>query len=112
MSENRKVDQTVKLKDEVAGFLTRDQGEALCSRLVTAHDNLGQDDLLVIDFEGVTAMTPSFADECLGKLAERVGSSRFRSTVRLIGASEPVRILVNSILSRRLEVASDAGERD
>lgn len=112
MSENRKVDQTVKLKDEATGFLTRDQGEALRTRLVTVHENLGRDDLLVIDFEGVTAMTPSFADECLGKLAERVGSSRFRSTIKLIGASEPVRILVNSILSRRLEVTSDAGEKD
>ncbi len=93
----REVLQLVNCNEE---FLTRSQGERVRERLVKAYDSaLG--DQLVIDFSGVEVMTPSFADECFGKLAERVGFQNFRNSVSLTGGSETVRALVNSVLAQR-----------
>gem|GEM_PF-5785033 len=47
-------------------------------------------------------MTPSFADECFGKLVERMGRDAFKEKVRLIGAAETIRILINTVMARRL----------
>ena len=71
-------------------------------RLVKILDSLGEEDLLTIDFSGVDVMTPSFADESIGKFAERIGRNHFRSRVSLVGAAETIRALVNSILAERI----------
>jgi hypothetical protein len=94
--------QVLKLADCDTDFLTRGQGERIRARLVDLYHELKPGERLVIDLSGVDVLTPSFADECLGKLAEVVGMSNFGSSVSLVGANETVRVLLNSVLSRRL----------
>jgi len=96
------VPQVFRVAEREADLLTRGQGELVRAQLVELHETLAPGERLTIDFAGVSAMTPSFADECFGKLAERLGANVFRSSVRLVGADEVVRVLVNSVLARRL----------
>ena len=91
-----------KLANSEGDCLTRSQGEKVRVRLVEYYDALSENDELVIDFEGIVAMTPSFADECFGKLAQRIGAERFRASVTLTGANETLHVLLNSVLRRRL----------
>lgn len=93
------------LRDCASAFLTRRQGEAIRQHLVEQLDkikSMPNGHVLTIDFRGVDVMTPSFADECFGKFAERIGSHDFRNVIRLVGADPTVRALLNSVLSRRL----------
>lgn len=94
-----------RLRDCDADLLTRAQGERIRARLAELHEQLPPGGLLEIDLAGVGTMTPSFADECFGKLAERVGQQSFRSSISLKGADETIRVLINSVLARRLAPA-------
>ncbi len=84
------------------GFVSRGQGERLRNELTKEYERLDVDHTLVIDFNGVDTMTPSFADECFGKLAEKIGVERFRKAISLVGADETIKTLVNSVLALRL----------
>jgi len=95
-----------KLLHEDTEYLTRAQGVRVRAKLETLVNGLAQDDRLVIDFEGVQVMTPSFADECFGKLAQGMGFATFRQRITLIGANETNRILVNAILAERSSASS------
>jgi hypothetical protein len=92
----------IRLKDCPTDFLTRRQGEKLRAQFVRMRDEVGSGEVLTIDFDGVEVMTPSFADECFGKFAERIGLRDFRQSVSLVGANETIRTLVNSILAKRI----------
>lgn len=94
----------LRLKDCPGEFLTRRQGELVRSQLVECHARLAPGDVLTIDFSDVDAMAPSFADECFGKFAERVGTQSFRESVSLIGADETIRTLINSVLAGRIAI--------
>ncbi len=96
------MNQVIRLNDCDSEFLTRRQGKKIRERLVKAYEGLAGGDRLTIDFDRVDTMTPSFADECFGKLAERIGALHFRKTVSLVRASDLIRTLVNSVLSHRL----------
>jgi len=50
-------------------FSTRDRGKRCLSDFVTVYDQHGGG--IVLDFEGVRSMTPSFADELVGELLVR-----------------------------------------
>lgn len=97
--------EVLRLIDCQSAFLTRAQGARVRERLVKSHTALREGERLSIDLSGVKTMTPSFADECLGKLAERLGAEIFRATVTLIGANNIIRVLINSVLSHRLAKA-------
>ncbi|MGH7150714.1 MAG: STAS-like domain-containing protein [Planctomycetota bacterium] len=56
---------------------------------------------LEIDFAGVEVLTPSFADECLGRLVLDVGLEVFRERVRLKATDETIKRLVNHVLAHR-----------
>jgi hypothetical protein len=94
--------QVFRLKDSPGGFLTRRQGEEVRAYLVNLNRDLPPGERLVIDFAGVEVMTPSFADECFGKLAESIGGLNFRERVKLTGADPIIRTLLNSVLAERL----------
>ena len=94
--------QVFRLRDSEGGFLTRRQGEEVRKRLVELDRDLPPGERLVIDLTGVEVMTPSFADECFGKLAELIGGLNFRKRVKLTGADPILRALLNSVLAERL----------
>lgn len=95
----------LRLVDQKGAFLTRSQGEKLRHRIEEIFSNLESGHRIAIDFAGVDVMTPSFADECFGKLAERLGANRFRQSISLNGADETIRTLINSVLAERLSTA-------
>lgn len=90
------------IQDTNSEFLTRRQGVGLRSKLVEKYEKMSDDDSLVIDFTNLEIMTPSFADECFGKFAERVGFENFSTKISMRNANETVRALINSILNARL----------
>ena len=82
-------------------FLTRSQGEHVRTKLLDSYERVCSGDALVIDFAGVELMTPSFADDCFGKLAEIIGFAKFRQSVSVTGGNDIVRALLNSVLAER-----------
>ena len=94
--------EVLQLNSFPSGFLTRRQGEQVRSRLIEIEAKVPPAQKLVIDFSDVSVMTPSFADECFGKFAERIGGVNFRQRVSLRNANDTIRTLINSVLTSRL----------
>ena len=57
---------------------------------------------LVLDFSGVSMVSSSFADETIGKLAERFGMIGFGERFRLVNMSQQVRMLLDRAISLRI----------
>jgi len=90
----------IKLHEIGPDLLTRDQGAPVRRRLRETLDSGGD---IRIDFNQVGAMTPSFADELLGRLLLEVGPEVFRARVRLDSATQDLKRLVNKVLAHRLK---------
>lgn len=84
---------------------TRPNGQSFLEDVLAALDRY---DTVVIDFAD-RAPTPSFADQCLGGLASRLGLNVFKQRVQLKNVSPSARPLVKHvILSRSAVPAPDA----
>ena len=77
---------------------TRESG-AIARELVLKR--LRDSPLIIIDFTGAHP-TPSFADEFLGRLAESLGESDFRASIKVQGADAETRLLLQQVVMRRL----------
>ena len=86
---------------EFKSLATRESGEAARELVLK---KLHEISVLVLDFSGAH-LTPSFADEFVGRLAETLGAARFRSCIRLQGADDETRPLLSQVVSRRLHRA-------
>ena len=78
---------------------SRDQGKATrnwLKGLLDLHDSID------LDLNGVEVLTPSFADECFGKLLLELGETLFREKIRVHGGNEAVKRLLNQVLRSRL----------
>lgn len=53
-----------------------------------------------IDFHR-RSLTPSFADECIGQLAAKLGMSNFRARVKLLNVDESSRPLIRHVILTR-----------
>jgi hypothetical protein len=62
-----------------------------------------KDTIVEVDLKSVGTMTPSFVDECLGKLLVSLGKAEFRKRVKLIASNQEDKLLVNRILADRLQ---------
>jgi hypothetical protein len=67
----------------------------------TALKRLESEGSLVLDFTDAHP-TPSFADEFIGRLAEVLGASKFRASIRIEGADAEARPLLQQVIARRL----------
>jgi hypothetical protein len=92
-------------------LLTRDRAATIRADLRRALDALVPGTRLTVDLSDVGAITPSFADELLGRLLLEIGEQRFRSDVRLRTTDETVRLLVNRVLAHRASESRTAGNR-
>ena len=81
-------------------LLTREQGARVRASLeqIVAGSTGG---FVIVDFDGVDAMTPSFLDECLGRLVLHLGPDVFRQRIRLEATNESLRRLANNVLAHR-----------
>lgn len=60
---------------------------------------------VTMNLDGVQSLTPSFVDECFGKLLVEMGEDKFRTKLVLQGGSPAVRTLLNKVLRIRLAEA-------
>ena len=65
---------------------------------------LGEGEQVVLDLAGVEDMTPSFADECLGRLSEERREDVTEHTVRVV-SGEKFRPLISAVIRIRLQRA-------
>lgn len=99
-------DAIFRLRDFGQDLLTRDRAAPLRAQLAQKLDSLPAGAILVVDMDGVGAITPSFTDELLGRLLLTIGKKRFRAAIRLQTTDETTRLLVNRVLIQR---ASELG---
>ncbi len=88
----------VHLKDYGRVLLTRDQGNPIRKALLGLVR--GGRHLRIL-FEGVESVTPSFADEVLGRMLLELGEDEFRCHIALVCGDESTRRLVNAVLANR-----------
>ena len=95
-------EQRINLSSLGVDLATRSQGKEVRERITGELSRLAEGDLLVVSFDGIGAMSPSFADECFGKLLLDLGRDGFSQKLRLVGANETVRSVVNAAMNNRL----------
>lgn len=101
-------DTAVYLRDLESDFVTRRQGDLVRRSLEKTLAALAPDDRLRISLAGIGTMTPSFADECFGRLLLSLGESQFRSRIALSEADEVTRTLLNVVLTKRADESTSA----
>ena len=62
-----------------------------------------------VDFDGVSIVSSSFADEFLGKLFVRIGALRFMNAIRLRGVCPTVRSVVDQAILQRVKHDAETG---
>jgi hypothetical protein len=92
---------------ECTDCITRLKGEQLREAILERLDNIEPEEVIQIDFGGVVYMTPSFADECFGRLSEYLGREAFRQKLRLVNAGSLIRSVVNAVIANRLARSKD-----
>lgn len=81
-------------------FVTRRQGEVARGLLLQALEAYPKKTRVTVSLAGVV-MTPSFADECFGKLLLNLGEEQFRTRVRFVDVDGTTKTLLNAVLSKR-----------
>lgn len=94
------------LADRASGTGTRRSGEALRNEVVNIINQT--DSLVVIDFDKLSVVSSSFADELIGKLALKIGFISFNQKCRLVGMNETVQAIVNRSVQQRLAVGLES----
>jgi hypothetical protein len=89
---------TVKLQT-LQSMGTREVGERARGQVLELLQS-GQD--VQIDFKQSAKITPSFADEFVGKLVAEIGLEKFRSSVELVNVNPEVESLIHVAIARRL----------
>jgi anti-anti-sigma regulatory factor/anti-sigma regulatory factor (Ser/Thr protein kinase) len=93
----------IKLAEHAQGTGTRAAAENLRNYLMN-YLNAGAP-YLILDFSGVSIVSSSFADETIGKLAERFGMIGFTERFRLVHISPQVRMLLDRAISLRISAS-------
>ena len=98
------------LTDKASGTGTRRSGEALRNEIVNTINQT--DSIVVIDFDKLSVVSSTFADELIGKLAVKIGFISFNQKCRLVGMNETVQAIVNRSVQQRLAVGLEGdGEK-
>jgi len=79
-------------------LLTRDQGKPIRAKLL---DLIRAGNPIRILFDGVETVTPSFADEVVGRMLLDLGEAEFRKNIALVCSDVATRRLVNAVLANR-----------
>lgn len=87
----------VQVRDIAQNLSTRPVGVIARGRLIELLNDYSN---IEVDFENIS-LTPSFADECIGRLAAEIGLDQFKSRVKLLNVSESTRPLVRHVVLTR-----------
>lgn len=97
-----------KLIDECTSFGSRVSGKPVRNKLVNLI-KMSAGGVVVIDFDGVSLLSSSFADEAFGKLFLSIGPIKFMQRIKLHNMMDTVEGLVNKAIAQRMQVGiSDA----
>ncbi|MBT9554528.1 MAG: DUF4325 domain-containing protein [Myxococcales bacterium] len=91
----------IRLLDEPDGFGSRSAGRALrvkCNNLLDANPRYP----VHLDWSGVTMVSSSFADECLGKLFVEMGATAYSARIRHRAMAGLVQALVDKAIMQRI----------
>ena len=92
---------TLRLADETTGFGNRASAKPVrikIRNLMTQFPN----DSIVVDFEGASLISASFADELIARLVKEVGPTTFMSRVRMTNLSDLARRTIDAVIAQRL----------
>ncbi|HJV80164.1 STAS-like domain-containing protein [Noviherbaspirillum sp.] len=92
---------SVKVTDIAPDLSTRPVGIQARERLLQM---LQDYDSVEVDFLSLS-LTPSFADECIGRLAAEIGLNEFKKRVKLTNVSESSKPLVKHVILTRCSAA-------
>ena len=92
------------LADKSSGTGTRQSGAAIRNEVINITKQT--DSVVLLDFNGVSVISSSFADEFIGKLAVEFGFIGFTQRFRLVGMNGTVEAIANRSVSQRLGVGN------
>jgi hypothetical protein len=95
-------EHSFRLAEKADALVTRDAGKRMRGELLALYTTLGPDELIKIAVTGVDVLTPSFVDECLGRLVSEVGITDFRARFRIEGADADWKTMINAVVQNRL----------
>lgn len=91
-----------RVSEQAISFRSRPAGKPMKIKLANLIANCpGQ--ILNVDFENITVVSSSFADEVFGKLFVELGPMNFMQAVRLINASPTVLALIDRAIKQRMQ---------
>jgi anti-sigma regulatory factor (Ser/Thr protein kinase) len=93
-----------RLADKSSGTGTRQSGAAIRNEVINITKQT--DSIVLLDFNGVSVISSSFADEFIGKLAVEFGFIGFTQRFRLVGMNATVQAITNRSVSQRLGVGN------
>ncbi|HEX5008978.1 MAG TPA: STAS-like domain-containing protein [Planctomycetota bacterium] len=79
-------------------LLTRDQGKPIRAKLLSL---IRSGHAIRVLFDDVETVTPSFADEVIGRMLLDLGEADFRKNITLVCSDPATRRLVNAVLANR-----------
>lgn len=90
----------LRVVDEVDSFRSRPAAEPLRTRVENLRRMVSHN-RIVLDFEGISLISSSFADELIGKLFVRLGPTDFMGAIVIQGASPVNRNLIDRAILQR-----------
>lgn len=102
--EDEKNNVVYKLAEKNSGTGTRQSGVAIRNEIINIGNQTSS--VIILDFNGVSLISSSFADELIGKLVIEYGFVGFTQRFRLIGMNETIRAITNRSVAQRLNANS------
>lgn len=91
-----------KVNEQAISFRSRPAGRPMRTKLANLIASCpGQ--TLIVDFENITVVSSSFADEVFGKLFVEIGPMKFMQSIRLINISPTVQTLIDRAMRQRMQ---------
>ncbi|MBW4580403.1 MAG: STAS-like domain-containing protein [Tildeniella nuda ZEHNDER 1965/U140] len=101
--EDERNNVVYKLTEKSSGTGTRQSGVAIRNEIINISNQTTS--VIVLDFNGVSLISSSFADELIGKLVVEYGFIGFTQRFRLSGMNETIQAITNRSVFQRLSVS-------
>lgn len=98
--ENEMGDIYYKISNQASGTGTRQSAERLRNDILNLYTEAPKQ--IIIDFEGITIMSSSFADELIGKLVIEFGFFEFNRLVRIINMNDTISVIAQKSIYQRI----------
>lgn len=100
--EDDKGNISYKVSERTSGTGTRQSGERMRNEIINIYRETER--LIEIDFQGISVISSSFADELIGKLIAEYGLYGFMQIFKLKNMNDIVQSIVNRSVSQRMVV--------